>query len=374
MNGVARTTPRSVLMTADTVGGVWTFALQLAGSLGRAGVSVTIAAMGGPPSTAQRAAAARIPTVTLHESAYKLPWMQDPWDDLEAASDWLLDLAARVRPDLVHVNDPTHAALPWPAPTVAVAHSCVLSWWQAVHGESAPGSWERYRLAMRRGLEAADLVVAPSRAMLAALATHYGVRGGRVVPNGLDPAEFMPAPKEPFVLAAGRLWDDAKNLRALESIAPRLRYPIYVAGDLTHPDGGIAPVRHVHALGQLAPAELARWLGHAAVYALPARYEPFGLSVLEAALSGCALVLGDIPSLRENWSGRAVFVPPDDPNALLAALAGLLDDDHLRQTLSMRARRQALVLSADRMRAGYLEAYAAALVTPRRRTTAEVPA
>ncbi len=37
---------------------------------------------------------------------------------------------------------------------------------------------------------------------------------------------------------------------------------------------------------------------------LPARYEPFGLSVLEAALSGCALVLGDIPSLRESGATR----------------------------------------------------------------------
>jgi hypothetical protein len=45
---------------------------------------------------------------------------------------------------------------------------------------------------------------------------------------------------------------------------------------------------------------------------LPARYEPFGLSVLEAALSGCALVPGDIASLRGNWDGVAEFVCPDD--------------------------------------------------------------
>ena len=76
-----------------------------------------------------------------------------------------------------------------------------------------------------------------------------------------------------------------------------------------------APVEHVRLLGKLSESELARHYARAAIYCLPARYEPFGLSVLEAALSGCALVLGDIPSLRENWTGAAEFAPPDDASA-----------------------------------------------------------
>ena len=56
----------------------------------------------------------------------------------------------------------------------------------------------------------------------------------------------------------------------------------------------------------------------AAIYALPARYEPFRLEVLEAAAPGCALVLGDIASLRELWDGAALFVAPDDDRALRA--------------------------------------------------------
>ena len=61
-----------------------------------------------------------------------------------------------------------------------------------------------------------------------------------------------------------------------------------------------------------------------AIYASPARYEPFGLGVLEAALSSCALVLGDSPTLREPWSDAALFVPPDDHDALLTALADVV--------------------------------------------------
>jgi hypothetical protein len=60
------------------------------------------------------------------------------------------------------------------------------------------------------------------------------------------------------------------------------------------------------------------------VSAAPARYEPFGLSILEAAGDRCALMLGDIPSLREIWDSRAQSVAPGDHEALLAALATLL--------------------------------------------------
>ena len=50
----------------------------------------------------------------------------------------------------------------------------------------------------------------------------------------------------------------------------------------------------------LSGEDIRPWFARAGIYALPAVYEPFGLSVLEAALSGCALVLGDIPSLARN--------------------------------------------------------------------------
>src|SRR5690606_3875973 len=121
---------------------------------------------------------------------------------------------------------------------------------------------------------------------------------------------------EPFVLTAGRLWDRAKNVAALDAVAPSLPWPVLVAGDDSGPDGQAEIGRNLRPLGLLAPAELAQWMGRAAVFALPARYEPFGLAVLEAALSGCALVLGDIPTFRELWDDTALFVPPDDHAAL----------------------------------------------------------
>ncbi len=130
--------PRKVLMTADTVGGVWTYAIELARGLADRGVEVALATMGEPLNVHQREKADRIPRLRVFESTFKLEWMEDPWRDLEKAGDWLLNLEERVRPDLIHLNGYVHGALPWSAPKVMVGHSCVLSWWQAVRGEAAP--------------------------------------------------------------------------------------------------------------------------------------------------------------------------------------------------------------------------------------------
>ncbi len=130
-----------------------------------------------------------------------------------------------------------------------------------------------------------------------------------------------------------------------------------MAGDNQHPDGGEARPHNTRLLGRLSHRALAAWYGRASIYALPARYEPFGLSVLEAALAGCALVLGDIPSLREIWRNRAVFVPPDDPEALEHAILRLIEDPDRRNALAAGARTRALERTPDRMVESYLQSY-----------------
>jgi glycosyltransferase involved in cell wall biosynthesis len=98
-------------------------------------------------------------------------------------------------------------------------------------------------------------------------------------------------------------------------------------------------------------------LGRASIVALPARYEPFGLLPLEAALAGCALVLGDIPSLREIWGDAAVYVNPDDPEALLAAIEELIAEPERLRCTAARARQRALFFTPAAMAHGYLAVY-----------------
>ena len=353
---------RRVLMTADTVGGVWTFALELSAALRPHGIEVLLAAMGGEPSPSERIQAARIPNLRLEAADYRLEWMDDAWSDVAAAGEWLLDLEARFAPDIVHLNSYAHGALRWRAPVVMTAHSCVLSWWSAVHGEPAPPRWDRYRAEVTRGLHAAATVTAPSAFMLRELERHYGApANAAVIHNGRAAARFTPLAKRPFILSAGRVWDRAKNAGVLESIAADLDWPVYVAGEQRHPDGGEQRFEHCRALGRLNPAALRRWYGHAAIYALPARYEPFGLSALEAALAGCALVLAEIPSLREIWRDAAVFIPPDDGGAWMVELNRLAAEPEQRREMAARARDRAREFTPGRMGLRYVECYAGAL-------------
>jgi glycogen synthase len=354
-----------VLMTVDAVGGVWSYALAAARELRKRGITVALACMGPRPSPAQRRAAAAIADLDLYESDLRLEWMDGADADVLRAGAWLLDLARAVRPDLVHINGYAHAALPWDVPCLLVAHSCVGSWWRAVHRERAPLRYQRYAQRVALGLGAADLVVAPTEAFLTELGRLYAMPPrAQVIRNGIDPAPYVPRDKERFVLGAGRLWDAAKNARALDRVAAGLPWPVELAGDPESPAGETMALTHAQPLGRLDSASLHARMGAAAIFAAPALYEPFGLAILEAALSRCALVLSDIATLRELWSGAALFVPPGDDAALAAALRLLIGDERLRRRLGDTARQRGLHYSAAQMADELRDAYAGLLMTP----------
>jgi glycogen synthase len=352
-----------VFMTTDTVGGVWTYSLELSRALAPHGVQIVLAAKG-IPSREQLAAAKSVPNLTVTVGNFALEWMNNPWQDVAAAGKWLLRLAERARPDIIHLNDYCHAALPWDAPVLVVGHSCVLSWISAVHGVEDDRGWKRYRNEVRRGLQAADVAIAPTAHMLSALEYFYvPLPEKRVIANGCDPSRYQIRAKRPLVFSAGRFWDEAKNIATLAAAAPQLEWPVVVAG-LQHPDGPKMETDVVNWLGTLVPEEMAIVYSVASIYALPALYEPFGLTILEAALSGCALVLGDIPSLREVWEDAALYVPPRDVRALTRAINGLIHDPDRRELLAMRAYSRGRRFTAERMASAYFQQYRSLMAAP----------
>src|SRR5699024_7702709 len=119
-----------------------------------------------------------------------------------------------------------------------------------------------------------------------------------------------------------------------------LDWPVRVAGAAKGPDGQGGDFGNVEQCGRLDAACIAREYASASIHAAPARYEPFGLGILEAALAGCALVLGDIPSLREIWGRDALFVAPDDDEGLIATVNGLARDPPALASLARRSHRR----------------------------------
>lgn len=355
--------PRRILMTADAVGGVWSYALDLATELGRQDVA-TVLAVTGPIFAEHREQAAAVPGLTLEAAPFKLEWMADAQSDIEAAGAWLFDLARIHQAELVHLNSYAPALLPWHLPTLLVAHSCLATWWRSVHGSTPAPEWSAYLGRARNALAMADAVVAPSRAMLRDLALAYGelnLSSARVIYNGRDLSRFPASlAKEPFVLCAGRLWDLGKGIGVLNEAAGGLDWPVYAAGPLRGPtDGAGAEFKALIQLGCLEGIELAEWMRHAAIFCSPSLYEPFGLAVLEAAMSGAALVLSDIPTFRELWDGAAVFVPPADTECLRHALQQLIAQKDRIAELGNAARVRSAEYTLARSVQGYAELYSA---------------
>jgi glycogen(starch) synthase len=327
-------------MTADSSEGMWSYALELSRVLSSFGIHVTLATMGAPRSANQRRESEGISGLDVIEQSFSVDWRPDDnGHELAAAAQWLLAIDANIEPSLVHVNHVCHAAIGWSAPTLVAAHGCLLSRWLAVHGTRAPAEWTRYRHEVEAGLRSASVIVTTSISAKQALEQYYTPgRSARVIPSGRDGRWVMPDEKDSVIVSMGELGDEAANLRALADVAGMLSWPTELLGSIeTH------GVRHA--------------LSRASIFAWPAKYAPFATPVLDAALCGCALVLGDLPSLRETWQDAALFVAPDDRAELAAALCELTDSPARRHQLGQAARARALECSASRMATGYLSAY-----------------
>ena len=315
---------RGVLMTTDAVGGVWRYTLDLARGFIQRGIPVTIAVLGPAPDAAQRREASGL---SLVSTGLALDWTAESRITLMASVEALRSLAARIGAASVHLHAPALAGVArWGVPVVAVAHSCVATWWRAVRGGELPDDFRWRTQATQAGFAVADAVISPTRAHADAVRAVYGDLPIEIVRNGAAPT---PAPawieRERAVLTAGRLWDEGKNVAALDRAAAGLDDPVRAAGPVTGPNGAAIALPNLDLLGSLDPAGMARAYAAASVYASPAAYEPFGLSVLEAALAGMRLVLSDIPSFRELWDGAATFVADDA--ALLPTLQRALADE-----------------------------------------------
>lgn len=347
-----------ILMTADTVGGVWTYCVDLCQSLAACNAEIHLVTMGERLKEWQWKEVGRLQQVTVHETAYRLEWMENPWRDTEACGEWLLALEEKLQPHIIHLNCYAYGSLPFNAPVMVVAHSDVWSWFLAVKGSEPPPEWSRYYQCVRAGLHGADVVIAPSKAMLGIIESIYGVQDGAVIYNGRGAAFFSEGEKEAAVFSMGRIWDDAKNVKLLTEAASFIKAPVKIAGD-NHFDRNNFAVSesNVEFLGKLSTQEVAEQLAKAAVYVLPAKYEPFGLSALEAALSGCALVLGDIPTLREIWQDTAIYVDTNNVTALADAVNILIEDEARRKVLCRKAKARAETFSAKSMAETYYQFY-----------------
>lgn len=333
-----------VLMTADTVGGVWTYTRELASGLLNRGHRVTLVSFGRLPTPSQISWMQHA-RLTYYPKAFPLEWMQNAEHEIIESARYLQELIQQTKPDLLHFNQYCYGALECGIPKVVVAHSDVVSWWNAVHDSNPPSSpWmDWYRTVVSRGLRCADVVVAPSQWMLDTLRRHYpDPFHGCVIYNGRSTSLFRGSDqKQDCVLAVGRVWDQAKQLELL--LARTQKIPVTIAGCAEHPDnalngpGELKWHQNLTVMGQQDEAQLLGLYSVASIYAATSRYEPFGLAPVEAALSRCALIANDIASFRELWGDSALYFARNSADGLADAIATFAENPALRRLYAEQA-------------------------------------
>src|SRR5271170_3385193 len=362
--------PVHVLVTADTMSGSWSYTRELVTGLVTRGVRVTLVSFGEIPLPEQTAWMDLLHGLEYRPTAFRLEWMDEAPQDLHESSEFLANLVREVRPDLLHLHQFCHGNLAVDVPRVVMAHGDLISWSEAVQGcTPRPTRWLKwYRDTIIRGIAAADAVVAPSACMLDTLISTYSrPRRAAIIYPGRNPIFFNPyVSKDDSVLSVGRLIDAGKQVFLLtqhshpfsvcivgaEQTVPLPRSPIRADVKVATDQSSVA-IR-----GPQTEAQLRALYSRAAIYAATARYEPLGMSALDAAFSRCAIVANDIPAFREVWGDAALYFRTNDARSLAETLRQLDADPTLRRAYADRAYARARErFTTKRMIDDYLDLY-----------------
>ena len=359
-----------VLVTADTMSGAWTYTRELVTGLVTRGVRVTLVSFGEIPLPDQTAWMETLHGLDYHPTAFRLEWMHEAEHDLADSTSFLAALVRDLKPDVLHLNQFCYGNLPIDVPRVVMAHGDLITWTQSVEGYTPrPTRWLNwYRNVVARGIAAADAVVAPSRWMLDMLRQSYTrPRRDEVIYPGRNPIFFNPyVDKEDSVLAVGRLIDAGKQVFLLTQHAHPVSVCI-VGAEQTVPMPRI-PIRAdvkvstdqtcVAIRGAQTEAQLRSLYSRASIYAATARYEPLGISALEAAMSRCAIIANDIPSFREIWGDAALYFRTNDAHSLAESIRRLNADREMRRAYANLAYTRARDrFTTKRMIDEYLQLY-----------------
>ncbi|WP_221352830.1 glycosyltransferase [Streptomyces beigongshangae] len=345
--------PRVLHVSQPVDGGVARVVTDLVRAQLAAGAEVTVAC---PGSGGLAAAVGALGCGVRHWPATRSP---GPGLAREVRS--LRRAVREVRPDVVHAHSAkaglaVRLAVRGRMPTVFQPHA-----WSFEAAGGATGllalAWERL------GARWASRLVCVSEAERRT-GERSGI-GGRwsVIPNGIDLDGFQPAPAgtvragiplldevgpaAPLVVCVGRLCRQKGQdvlLEAWHEVTRRVPDArLVLVGD--GPDAGTLRAR---APGSVlfagAVADPAPWYRAADLVVLPSRWEGMALAPLEAMACGRPVVVSDVDGARESLppdQGPRCLVPPEQPGTLAAAVAGLLLDPPLRESLGRQARRYA---------------------------------
>lgn len=238
------------------------------------------------------------------------------------------------------------------------------------------------RLTQRLTIPLENVSVCVSEAVAAYVRESLGIRAPRVIPNGIDLTRYGAPPEPDAARAAARaelgLPPEAFVVGAVGRLDPQKAPEVLLEAfrSLEAPEAllvyaGEGPLsdelqRSAASLGDGPWGPRVRFLGFRRdvprildaldVFALPSRWEGFGLALAEALARGVPAVATRVDSLPEVMGSAGLLVPPEDPAALAAAFEELRAPER-RGELRLRGPRQAERFGLGPMREAYQALY-----------------
>ncbi len=240
-----------------------------------------------------------------------------------------------------------------------------------------------YDYKYRHSAQNATRIIAISRCTRDDLVNDYGIDPAKIdiIYQGVD-ASFVPAGEyaridirrcynlpERYIIGVGTIQPRKNQLLTLQALAA-LDSDIHLvligrrtpyARDIDRYAATHGLQGRLHILEGVPFADLPALYGAATCAAYPSRYEGFGLPIVEALSCGTPVVAATGSCLEEAGGPGAVYIDPDDAEAMADALARICGDSRLRQSLADSGLRYVRRFSAENFARQTMETYLKAL-------------
>ena len=164
----------------------------------------------------------------------------------------------------------------------------------------------------------------------------------------ISPSTFHIPPSSKYILSVGTI-EARKNIllavKALEtSLLPDDLHIVIIGRHTPYTDTVARYARdhgleaRVHILHNVSDAELPAYYAAAEAFVYPSRYEGFGIPIIEAISCGLPVVACTGSCLEEAGGPDTLYVSPDDPQAMAAAIAQVLKGAPGRDQRILRSR------------------------------------
>jgi glycosyltransferase involved in cell wall biosynthesis len=175
--------------------------------------------------------------------------------------------------------------------------------------------------------------------------------GNQILPINNGHEATLKIPFKRYILSLGSL-EVRKNfaflLKAWNNILPKTPEDIgliIVGGKVNEKifaDAGIGEIpKRVHFTGHVPDDQVAQLYANAMTFAYLSTYEGFGLPPLEAMSAGIPVLASNTTAIPEVVSDAGILIDPFSLNECENALIKLIDNEQLRQELSIKAKARA---------------------------------